>query len=70
MEISTIEVRDKHVGPSGLGDLEVPEYHTRMSQGHWSERKGATYYACGVLLYMHAPYACAPRVNKECAVMS
>ena len=24
---STIEVGDKHAGPSGLGDLEVPKYH-------------------------------------------
>ena len=24
---STIEVRDKHAGPSGFGVLAVPEYH-------------------------------------------
>ena len=28
MGFSTIEVGEKHAGPSGLGDLEVPEYHT------------------------------------------
>ena len=29
---STIEVGDKHAGPSGLGDLEVPEYHRCTSR--------------------------------------
>ena len=30
---STIEVGDKHAGPSGLGDLEVTEYIARIRRG-------------------------------------
>ena len=39
---SNIEVRVKHAGPSGLGDLEVTEYITRIRSGPFKRENGAS----------------------------
>ena len=37
---STIEVRDKHAGPSGLEDLEVMKYISRIHRGPLEREDG------------------------------
>ena len=39
---SNIEVRVKHAGPSGLGDLEVTEYIARICSGPFEREDGAS----------------------------
>ena len=39
---SNIEVRVKHAGPSGLGDLEVTEYITRICSGPFEREDGTS----------------------------
>ena len=38
----TIEVLEKHAGPSGLGDLEVTEYIARIRRGPLERDDGAS----------------------------
>ena len=42
---STIEVGDKHAGPSGLGDREVKEYIARIRRGPSGARHDAPAYS-------------------------
>ena len=42
MVLSNIEVRVKRAGPSGLGDLEVTEYITRIRSGPFEREDGAS----------------------------
>ena len=39
---SNIEVRVKHTGPSGLGDLEVTEYIARIRSGPFERKDGTS----------------------------
>ena len=42
MVFSTIEVRDKRAGPSGLGDVEVTEYIARIRRGQFEREDGVS----------------------------